>query len=82
LLVAKQLTDFKFMPRTRGRSSSYPWDEWFDGAVWKLTRGVDFPGDPHSFRTNAYAKARSRGLRLRAQVIDRGDAVVIQAVEL
>ena len=26
----------------QGRREIYPYDDWFDGQVWMLTRGVDF----------------------------------------
>jgi len=25
-----------------GRPAIYPWDDWFDGQIWRLTRGEDY----------------------------------------
>ena len=61
----------------RGREK-YPWDEWFDGQVWQLNRGIDFPSTPGEFRSQVYVAARRRDLMVRTAVLD-GNILIIQA---
>lgn len=48
------------------RASKYDWDEFFSGAIVKLTKGEDFECDIESIRVQAYGAARARGLRLKS----------------
>jgi hypothetical protein len=61
----------------KGKRNDPKWNQWLDGRVWKLVRGVDFSCAPQSFRANAHSRAECRGLKIRG-VID-GDIIVIQA---
>lgn len=49
------------MPPRRAGAAKYPWEEWMDGSVWKLTQGEDFPNAARSFRQAVYAAAKIRG---------------------
>ncbi len=64
--------DFKV---TRGK---YPWEEWLDGSIWRLSKGEDFQCEPATFRSSAISKAKRLGINLKSSVA--GDQVVIQAV--
>jgi len=63
----------------RGRREIYPYDEWFDGQVWLLTRGVDFVqerrGMAHRIRSAAY----NRGLRVSVnqRELPNGNEVIV-----
>lgn len=59
-------------------SSKYPWHEWLDGRIWKLTYKVDFTTTPVSFVETCRAAARRNGNNLRTSV--NGSVVVIQAI--
>ncbi len=75
--MAELLTEFPPINRG-GRPQFYPWDEWFDGQVRRLTKGVDFHCSPNSLRSLAYTTAVNRGLNVRSKVLDK--SIVIQAV--
>jgi hypothetical protein len=62
----------------------YPWDKWFDGRPWRLTRGTreavahlaaDFSVNPKAMRTYAYNAARRRNLIIETS-IDAGSGVL------
>jgi hypothetical protein len=77
LAVARKVKQFPELP---GRSA-YPWDDWLDGSIWELTRGVDFKGTPNTFRSNARVQAVRRGGKIRARILkgaDGGEKVYIQ----
>ena len=59
-----------------GRNDAYPYDEWFDGQVWKLYQGVDFDCTVISMRVNLYNAAKRRGIKIRTSM--RVDAVILQ----
>ena len=48
----------------QGRRETYPYDDWFDGQVWLLTRGVDFVQERRGMASRIRAAAQSRGLHL------------------
>jgi len=60
-----------------GRREKYPWDEWLDGSIWLLTRGLDFAVTVENFRAVAFAAAKRNGLALRTT--RDGDHLAIQA---
>ena len=61
-----------------GAKPKYPWGEWLDGRVWRLTRGFDFDCTIQSFRVMVHKSARDRGMKVRT-VFDGEDAIVVQA---
>ena len=69
-------------PRTRGkkskrgRSEQYPYDDWFDGALWRLRRGEDFTVTPTSMRTTIYSAAKRRGVTVETRLV--GGVLLIQ----
>lgn len=46
--------DFKY---TRGRKNKYPWHEWTDGSVWRITQGVDFTCSLQTMSQSLYHRA-------------------------
>ena len=60
-----------------GRKEAYPWDEWADGQVRKLTRGVDFRAEVSSFQNAAYAWARRHNLVASTRIVGI-DQVMLQ----
>lgn len=61
----------------RGQSQKYPWHEWLDGRVWKLTKGADFEVTVEIMRCAFHNKAKSRGLRV--VTTSRGDDLYVQS---
>jgi hypothetical protein len=55
----------------QGRREQFPYDEWLDGQVWMLTRGVDFAQE-----------RRSMGSRIRHAALKRGIDVSVGHREL
>lgn len=52
-------------------SSKFPWDEWLDGAEWKLTYpDIDSKMGFTDFAKYAHKVAKQRGLRLRTKRVD------------
>lgn len=73
--MAEKLESFRFTGA--GKPGRFPWNEWFDGSVWKLTRGVDFEVAIPSFRSTVCNAARRLGGRARTQAVGE-DVLVIQ----
>ncbi len=70
--MASKMNEF---PKTRGGKRLYPWKEWLNGDVWRLTPGTDFDASSESFRNTALASASRYGKRLRTAVVD-GDLII------
>lgn len=49
----------------------YPWDEWTNGAVWKVRQGVDFDIDPERFRSVLYVAAQRRGMKAQTTITEQ-----------
>lgn len=61
-----------------GGGSKYPWDEWADGTIWRLTKEEDFPyANAKSLRVRLYKVANERGMKVRSAIED-GGALVFQ----
>ena len=63
----------------RGFQAKYPYDEWFDGRIWKLVKGTDYTSTLGSIRASLYGTAAKRGLVVRTSVIMDGQGIVVQA---
>jgi len=59
--------------------SAYDWDNWLDGQVWELEKGVDFHVRIISFRSMARNTAVVRGLEMKTR--SKGNSLFIQAKE-
>ena len=63
----------------RGRPEKYPFDEWFDGAWWKLERHVDFEVKTSSMRQAVFTAARRRGLKVRTRMHPTNGTLYVRA---
>jgi hypothetical protein len=61
-----------------GSLPTHPWDDWFDGRPWKLTRGEDFQPEPRRFRRYVHHRAVKRGQKVETRV--DGDDLYIRAL--
>jgi hypothetical protein len=61
-----------------GRPPTYPWAEWLDGRVWKLTQGEDFSSKPRIFGNMARGSGARRGVKVETRV--DGDVLYIRAL--
>jgi hypothetical protein len=64
-------------PRKNGKEK-YPWEQWFDGRAWRITRGTDFDVEVAVMRQNIWQAARTRGLAVETRRY--GDALYIKMV--
>lgn len=66
------------MPKSRAaRPCLYPWQDWFDGRIWKLTKGTDFKHEATAFRLQVIVRASDFGQKVTTRVV--GDDVYVQA---
>lgn len=56
--------------KTRDKFPDRKYDEWLDGRVWFLVRGVDYNGDDLTFRNAIHQAAIRRKLRVKTKFID------------
>lgn len=74
--MAEVIEEYQFQPARN--AAYYPWAEWFDGRIWRLTQGQDYRSKLSSFRNHVYGEAKKRGIKVHfAQ--DSDTTVVIQA---
>lgn len=74
--MAEILENYDF--RGQGRPNIYPFDEWFDGQVWKVYQGVDFNCTLTSMRVTLRSAAKKRGIKMQTSI--RADAVIFQTL--
>lgn len=72
--MAEVLDSFDFIGR--GRRQKYPWSDWLNGKIWKLTQGHDFSVSPGHMRNSVFTAARANGKRVHTRV--DGDCLYIQ----
>lgn len=75
--MATKLDSFEF-GRTR-EGVKHPWNEWLNGDIWKLVRGVDFKPTVANFRNAAYVEGKRRNLKVNTAQVDE-TTLVIQAI--
>lgn len=76
--MAEVIEEFSAGGRTR--TGKYAWDNWFDGKIWKLTKGEDFEVPIGSFSASATGAAKSRGLKLERRIV--GDSIELRASKI
>jgi hypothetical protein len=76
--VAEVVDELPGVSGQPGRPPTYPWDEWLDGRVWKLTRGEDFHSKPRYFGNMAQVSGARRGVKVETRV--DGDVLYIRAL--
>ncbi len=80
-MSAERLKDF---PAGPGAREIFPWEQWVNGEIWKLSRGTgpdaDFVKTLPAMRTVIYAAAKRRGLSVRTRAVRDGqeEALVVQ----
>src|SRR6185436_6350130 len=92
--MAERLRSFDFTAQSaitsaesKGRNR-YPWDDWFNGDIWKITRGEDFDAEPlmmeRIIRTRASNKNHRAKVTLRHLPAVNGDApaIVMQRTDI
>lgn len=42
----------------------YPWDEWFDGSIWRIEQGVDFKTHPLMMERIIRTRATARKVKI------------------
>ena len=73
--MAEVLEDYDF-PRWGPQNCLYPYDQWFDGQIWKICKGIDLDCTVESMRVSLFTTAKKRGVRIRTA--KKGDAIIIQ----
>ena len=92
--MAERLQSFDFTAQSaitatenKGRNR-YPWDEWFDGDIWKITQGEDFTTSPlmmeRIIRTRASNKDHRAKVTMRHLPADNGEmpSIVLQRLDV
>lgn len=62
--MAEALDDYHFT----SRGARYPWREWCDGRIWRITQGVDFEVSVETMRDQIYARARLHGWAVKTSI--------------
>ena len=75
--MAERLDEFEFRSRG-GAHFKYPWQEWFDGKIWKIHASVDFRTNTFCMRAQIYVQAARHGLRVHVNIVDEGKAIVFR----
>jgi N-acetyl-anhydromuramyl-L-alanine amidase AmpD len=75
--MAKVLKDFK-PSRKRGPEPRYPWDDWFDGQQWLLTRDEDFKSTLVIMQDTIRKKAKKLKKRVSVWYGDEDGTLVVQ----
>ncbi len=73
--MAEVLDNFEW----RKRRGKYPWDQWFDGRIWKVIQGEDFDVAVNSMRAAIYQNAKNNGLNTKITVSQKDGSVIFQA---
>ena len=76
--MARTLKAFSWEHATRKEKgeSKYPWNEWADGQVWKLTRGRDFKCQVTSMQVATSVQAKKMYLKARTRIVDQSTIVI------
>lgn len=69
--MSEVLDEFNFGPK-------YPWPQWMDGQIRRITKGEDFDIDTEKMRITLYRGAISEGVRVRAKKVNETQ-IVFQA---
>lgn len=79
--MAETLTTYDFdKPSilTTNRTRTYPWGQWFDGRIWRITRGVDFDAQTLMMERIIRSRASNQHVSLRLRHEDES-TIVFQA---
>jgi len=70
-----------FPPILYRGEEKYPFDDWFDGDVWRLKQFEDYFVASDSMRSALYTAARRRKLKVKTHVPVIGDCVYVQVTK-
>tara|TARA_B100000131_G_scaffold280562_1_gene286579 strand:+ start:335 stop:562 length:228 start_codon:yes stop_codon:yes gene_type:complete len=70
-----EVLDNHVFGKTRNEEG-YPYDQWLDGQIWKLTRDIDFSCKVQSMRINLCNAARARKIKIRTSL--GSDYLIVQ----
>ena len=73
--MAEVLEDYDF-PKWGPQECLYPYDEWFDGQILKISIGIDFNCTIESMRGSLFNTAKKRGIKIRTT--KKGDTIIFQ----
>lgn len=73
--MAEKLQEFDFSSTRRG--AKYPFDEWFDGSIYKLVAGEDYKVKSPSMRAAIKRQADERKIEIDIKIVD--DGIVLKA---
>lgn len=59
----------------------YPWDEWFDGSVWRLKMYDDFHVSCESMRSAIYMAAQRKKIKVKTHIPKTRDYVYVQKLK-
>ena len=72
--MSERLTEYDFTEAsqiTKSERRNYPWNEWFDGSIWRLTWGVDF--DTHPLMMERVIRTRATSRKIKLSIRHEGD---------
>jgi len=78
--MAEVLDSYQFRDPSPPSSARYPWDEWTNGRVWELRRGVDFDIELRDMAREFRRAAARRGKQARTARVATEGLVVVQAI--
>jgi hypothetical protein len=73
----EQVDEFPDPPR-RGAPEKYPYDDWFDGSIWKIDSIAEFGREPGALGGRVHAAAERRGLVVQTATME--DELYVQVI--
>jgi hypothetical protein len=71
---------------TTSEKATYPWEEWFDGDIWQLTRDEDFDGHPLMMERIIRTRATGRKAKVRLRHVplngEQWGIIVVQRTDI
>jgi hypothetical protein len=65
---------------SRFNEPKYPWDDWFDGSIWRLHQYQDFDVHVESMRSAVYMAADRMGYRVKTHIPRKKDQIYVQRI--
>lgn len=72
--MSERLTEYDFTEAsqiTKTERRNYPWNEWFDGSIWRITWGEDF--DTHPLMMERVIRTRATSRKVKLSIRHEGD---------
>lgn len=64
----------------RYNESKYPWDQWFDGSIWRLKQYEDFEVHVESMRSAIYMAATRKGVKVKTHIPRSKQQIYVQKI--